>query len=164
MEAILRPLGMNELSPSFRSSMGLTRSAAGERYVMDSNSYFESALEEQVSRPLAQSVLAEYRRNQGSLGEFRRATHAALSRLPYGGKPTESVQLVREAGKWFKKSPIPKLLVLGRPGYLIVGRGRDLALQLPEQTVAEVTGTHLLPEESPDGVGMFLSLWLQNLE
>jgi haloalkane dehalogenase len=164
IESIIRPLGLNELNESFRSTVKLARSAAGERYVMDSNAYFDAALDVQVNRQLSQDVVAEYRRTFGDLGETRRATHSALSQIPVGGKPAESVQMVRGVSQWLKKTPIPKLLVLGNPGYLIAGRGRELAVQIPDQTVAEVTGTHLLPEESPDGVGMFLSLWIEGLD
>jgi haloalkane dehalogenase len=130
---------------------------------MDTDECFEHLLETQVQRPLAPEVQAEYMRSFGDPGEPRRALLSALNLIPASGKPQESAALVKTAGTWFKHTPIPKLLVLGQPGYLVTGRTSDLAQRLPNQTVVSVSGAHLLPEESSEALSFFLSLWLRHL-
>ena len=82
---------------------------------------------------------------------------------PDGSVPEEAIDPLKTVGKWLKKTPIPKLLILGEPGYLITDFGRRTTTQIPQQSVARVSGAHLLPEESPDVVGRFLRLWWQQL-
>jgi haloalkane dehalogenase len=163
MEAITRPLAWHEIPASFRELVKVARSVDGERYVMESDEYLDTCLVDQVSSPLPSNVKEEYRRNLGAAGEERRAQLVALTEIPIGGQPSESASDIRQMGKWLKTTPIPKLLILGEPGYLITEFGRRTAAQIPQQTVARVSGAHLLPEESPDVVGRFLRLWWQQL-
>jgi haloalkane dehalogenase len=163
LEAITRPLAWHEFPESLRESIRRARSTDGRGYVMDSDECFERLLETQVLQPLAPEVQAEYWRAFGHLGEPRRALLSAFNLIPANGKPQESAALVKTVGTWFKQTQIPKLLVLGQPGYLVTGRTRDLALRLPNQTVVKVPGVHLLPEESPEALSLFLSLWLRHL-
>lgn len=163
VEAITRPLAWHEFPESLRESIRRARSPDGRGYVMDSDECFEHLLETQVLRPLAPEVQAEYWRTLGPVGEPRRELLTALNLLPANGKPQESAALVKTAGRWFKQTEIPKLLVLGEPGYLVTGRTRTLAEGLPNQTVVKVSGGHLLPEESPEALSLFLSLWLNRL-
>ncbi len=163
LEAITRPLAWPEFPESLRESIRRARSPDGRWYVMESDECFEHLMDTQVRRSLAPDVQAEYRRAFGHPGEPRRALLSALNLIPANGKPQESAALVKAVGTWFKQTDIPKLLVLGRPGYLVTGRTRDLAERLPNQTVVTVPGAHLLPEESPDAIAFFLSLWLHHL-
>lgn len=161
IESVLRPFIWGDLPESLRQSIKAARADAS--YVLSTDHYFRAALTEQVNRPLSDSVTADYYRHFGTPGDGRRAHLSALSGIAVGGKPTESSTWIRRCGDWLKASPVPKLLILGKPGYILTGRSRELALKLPKQTTASVEGRHLLPEESPDGVGLFLSLWLKNL-
>jgi haloalkane dehalogenase len=156
-------LAWHEIPASFRDLVKIVRSVDGERYVLESDEYLDTCLVDQVSTPLPSSVKEEYRRNLGAAGEERRAQLVALTEIPIGGQPSESASDIRQMGKWLKKTSIPKLLILGEPGYLITDFGRRTATQIPQQTVARVSGAHLLPEESPDVVGRFLRLWWQQL-
>jgi haloalkane dehalogenase len=163
IEAITRPLAWHEFPESFREAIYRARSPDGRGYVMGSDECFQQLIDTQVLRPLAPEVQTEYLRALGHPGEPRRALLSALNLVPANGKPQESAALVKGLGTWFKESDIPKLLVLGRPGYLVTGRTRDLAERLPNQTVVTVPGAHLLPEESPEAIAFFLSLWLDHL-
>jgi haloalkane dehalogenase len=163
IEAITRPLAWHEFPEPFRRAIQRARSPDGRGYVIESDECFQHLIDTQVLRPLAPDVQTEYRRAFGQPGESRRALLSALNLIPANGKPQESATLVKGLGTWFKESDIPKLLVLGRPGYLVTGRTRDLAERLLNQTVVTVHGAHLLPEESPEAIAFFLSLWLGNL-
>ena len=163
MEAITRPLAWHELPGSFRDAVKLARSDDGERYMVQSDEYFDHCLVDQVDTPLPSNVRMEYLRNFGRVGEERRAQLAALTGIPIGGKPKEAAKDIRQMGEWLKSTAIPKLLILGEPGYLLTDFGRRSASQITQQSVARVSGTHLLPEESPDVVGRFLRLWWQQL-
>ena len=163
MEAITRPLAWHELPASYRSAVKLARSADGERYVVQSDEYFDDCLVDQVDAPLPSDVRMEYLHNLGRVGEERRAQLAALTGIPIGGQPSDSASDIRQMGEWLKSTAIPKLLILGEPGYLLTDFGRRSAAQITQQSVARVSGTHLLPEQSPDVVGRFLRLWWQQL-
>jgi haloalkane dehalogenase len=163
MEAITRPLAWHELPGSFRDTVKLARSVDGERYVVQSDEYFDDCLVGQVDAALPSNVRMEYLRNLGPVGEERRAQLAALTGIPIGGKPGEAASDIRQMGEWLKSAAIPKLLILGEPGYLLTDFGRRSAAQITQQSVARVSGVHLLPEESPDVVGRFLRLWWQQL-
>jgi haloalkane dehalogenase len=67
---------------------------------------------------------------------------------------------MRGCYQWLKGSNIPKLLVLGKPGYVLTERARKLALRIPHQRVVTVDGVHLLPQSAPDSLGQFVGLWL----
>lgn len=164
MEAVTRPLAWHEIHDSLREVLKIARSDEGEKYVMRSDDYLQDCLETQTTNVLPPVVEAEYRRAFGAAGSNRRAALTAVADLPIGGRPYESAKLVRAVGSWLKEVEVPKLLVLGEPGYLVMQFGRRAAEQISNQSVVRVSGTHLLPEESPELVGMFLRLWLQDLK
>ena len=164
MEAVTRPMAWHEVPESFRETLKLVRSDDGASYVMRSDEFFEACLDAQTSYRLSPTVAAEYQRAFGPQGDARRAVYNALKDLPLAGRPRESARLVRRIGDWLKASDIPKLLILGQPGYLVTEFGRRAAENIENQSVVRVSGRHLLPEETPELVGTFLRLWWQDLE
>jgi haloalkane dehalogenase len=125
------------------------------------------ALDDMGHRRLEADTLRRVRRGAGSTAEGVRAITSALASLPAAGagagraEADQAERLLASGTAWLAASPVPKLLIEGNPGYLTLGRQRELALGLPNQAVATVDGAHLLPLESPQVVGRLVSLWLQ---
>ncbi len=163
IEAVLRPYIWSDLPPGMAAMLKLARSADGAGFVTDSDAFFQQAVSSQVDRPINEDLIAQWHSEMGPIGSGRRAWLTALETLSVAGKPAEAAAWVKRINEFLKRSDIPKLLVLGKPGYLLTGRSRELAAQFPKQTITSVEGKHLLPVESPDGVGLFLSLWLKSL-
>lgn len=159
MEAVVRPLAWPNLPESYRKALQIARSPEGEGFVMKTDAFFDEVIRTQVGEPLPPKVIEEYRKGLGPPGEGRRALHTAINSLPVSGRPFDTFDLAKRNADWFDTTEIPKLIILGEPGYLLKGREFSPAFQPPNQTVARVSGHHLLPEESPDGVGLFLNLW-----
>lgn len=164
MEAVTRPLAWHEIPESCREIVKRARSDEGEHYVMERDDFFDEWMRDQVLSPLPPEAVEAYRRAFGSQGDARRAVHTALNELPLGGRPRQSAQLLRRVSDWLKEVEIPKLLILGRPGYLVTEFGRNAAKNIANQSMVHVSGRHLLPEESPELVAMFLRLWWRGLQ
>jgi haloalkane dehalogenase len=160
VESVMRPMAWHELDPWLTAAIRRARSSDGVLSLPASRELVAEALQAQTSRPVASSLLAEYQRALGT-PSTRASLAAELAALPVGGRPAESVAMVRSCREFLMTTNVPKLLVLGRPGWLLRKRARDLAVKIPGQTVAAVDGAHLLPAEAPDQIGVFLSLWLQ---
>lgn len=160
IDSVTRPMAWTEVEPSLREVIKTVRKAKGAPGAALGGDFTEHALDSQLADPSAAGVIAGFRR-----GLQTKATRDALAQniaaLPIGGRPPDAVRLLRDARKYLVDASVPKLLVLGRPGWLLSDHARSLAVKIPGQTVAAVDGGHLLPLESPDQIGVFLSLWLQ---
>jgi haloalkane dehalogenase len=159
MESIVRPLIWRDLSPETRRLLKRARSPDGERFVLETWEYVEQSLGLEVLSPLHGAALDEYARALGDQPEERRCLWSALQTIPISGFPNESMDFVKSYGEWLRNSDIPKLFIRGEPGHWMAGRALKATLGLPNQVVHRVRGTHLLPEDSPDGVGLFLAGW-----
>ena len=156
MESIVGPLAWPNLPDRLRTHLRLARTSPAALYSMD---YFEAAMRNEVREPLSQPVVDAYREVWGSGYTHRQAHIHGLRQIPISGKPSTSQQTVIGYQEWLQQSLIPKLLILGRPGMLVTQEGP--AHRMWNQTVVGVVGCHLLAEESPEDITMFLSAWIR---
>lgn len=163
MESIVRPLGGDELPEDVADLFRLARSEDGEEFVLRTDRYLDAALRREVLEPLTRPTVTEYRRGLDGEPEMRRALLTSIREIPIDGTPSYPNYVARMYGEWLQRSSIPKLLVQGDPGYLLAGTLLESARDLPNQTVVTVPGSHLLPEQSPDGIGRFLAHWYGSL-
>ncbi|HSJ28849.1 MAG TPA: alpha/beta fold hydrolase [Acidimicrobiia bacterium] len=163
MESIIRPLEWEDLGPKPREMFERARGADGERFVMDTDEYFDLAVRRELLNPPGKVVTDEFRRTLGRPAEMRQALHTALHTVPIAGSPTASFERVQSYARWLGASSVPKLLVLGQPGYWIVDRLAAEAMALPNTTTVQVSGGHLLPEDAPDGVALMIAQWVRSL-
>lgn len=161
MESIVTPLAWPNIPESLRSPLRRARSEEGSDYVLATERYFEEALSSDTLTPLREPDRVEYRRLWGDTQSSRRAHYSGLRMIPISGSPADTRAAVIRYRRWLERSPVPKLLIAGEPGSLLVGPQLSTAEQFPNQTMVRVRGTHLLPEDSPDGVGTFLSAWFR---
>jgi haloalkane dehalogenase len=164
MESIVRPLSWDELPEDVAELFRLARSEDGEEFVLRTDRYLDAALRREVLEPLSRPAILEYRKGLDGEPEMRRALLTGIRELPIDGTPSYPSYVARMYGGWLRGSTIPKLLVQGDPGYLLAGALLESARDLPNQTVVTVPGSHLLPEQSPDGIGRFLAHWYGSLQ
>ncbi len=162
-DGVVRPMAWAEAQPWLREAVKRARSGDMDDYFLTTDEFLDDALKEFVQGPLSSDLIDAYHRAIGPPGEARLAHMAAIANIPLGGDPPRASHIMHECYDWLKETPIPKLLILGRPGYFLVKRGRKLASRLPHQTVATVDGRHLLPQTAPDAIGRFIQLWLNNV-
>ncbi len=155
MEAVLGQLAWPNLNEATRAHLRLARS------VPDSMEYLDSAMSQEVVTPLALPVVEAYREIWERGSDQRRAQLSGIRHIPISGRPPESQEFVATYQEWLRMSPIPKLMILGKPGMLLGGAQRVQASRLWNQKVVGVVGSHLLAEEAPQDISLFLGAWLR---
>lgn len=163
MESIVRPLEWADLQPKLREMLERSRSPEGEQFVMDTDDYFDLATRREFLTPPGRQIIEEYRRTLGQPAAMRQALHTGLNSIPIGGVPAATHGLVDDYATWLREASVPKLLILGEPGHLLVDDLATEAADLPGTTVVRVSGAHMLPEDSPDGVALLLGQWQRAL-
>lgn len=163
MESVTRPWRSADLAPKPLDVFTRARSEVGGHFVMDTDEYFDLATRREFLTPPGKAVLDEYRATLGRPAEMRRALLTGLTMVPIDGAPASSEAFVATYARWLQEVTVPKLFLRGEPGYWLVGELADEAESLPNTTVARVAGGHLLPADSPDGVGLLLGQWHRSL-
>jgi haloalkane dehalogenase len=164
MEGIVAPLTWADWPDNARNIFGVFRSPAGEQVILDKNVFVERVLPGSVLEPLAEEVMAEYRRPFAEPGESRRPTLTWPRQIPIEGEPAEVVEVVEAYGKWLAgdDSP-PKLFVNAEPGAILTGRARDFCRTWPNQTEVTVAGAHFVQEDSAAEIGAAVAAWMKTL-
>jgi haloalkane dehalogenase len=164
MEGIVCPLTWADWPDNARNIFQVFRSPAGEEVVLDKNIFVEGVLPGAVLKPLAEDVMAEYRRPFAEPGEGRRPTLTWPRQIPIEGEPAEVVAVVEAYGRWLAgdDSP-PKLFVNAEPGAILTGRPREFCRTWPNQTEVTVAGAHFVQEDSGAEIGAAVAEWIQTL-
>jgi haloalkane dehalogenase len=164
MEGIVCPVTWEDWPDNARHIFGVFRSPAGEEVILEKNVFVERVLPGSVLKPMAEEVMAEYRRPFAAPGEGRRPTLTWPRQLPIEGEPAGMVEVVETYGKWMAGdgSP-PKLFVNAEPGAILTGRARDFCRTWPKQTEVTVPGAHFVQEDSGAEIGAAVAEWIQTL-
>jgi haloalkane dehalogenase len=164
MEGIVCPVTWADWPDNARNIFGVFRSPAGEEVILEKNVFVERVLPGSVLKPLAEGVMAEYRRPFSEPGEGRRPTLTWPRQIPIEGEPAEMVEVVETYGKWMAgdDSP-PKLFVNAEPGAILTGRARDFCRAWPNQTEVTVAGAHFVQEDSGAEIGAAVAQWIRTL-
>jgi len=163
MEAIVTPLGWDNLPAAVTDLFRALRSPAGEAMVLDDNVFVEAVLPGAILRPLDDDEMAEYRRPFAEPGEGRRPTLTWPRQIPIDGEPADVTDIVTGYGEWLAASPVPKLFVDAEPGAILTGAARERCRTFPHQDEVTVRGVHFVQEDSPDEIGTALADWYRKL-
>jgi haloalkane dehalogenase len=139
------------------------RSEAGESMVLEKNIFVERVLPGSVLRDLTDEEMAVYRRPFLNPGEDRRPTLTWPRQIPLDGEPADVAEIAARYAAWLSESEVPKLFVNAEPGAILVGRQREFARSLKNQTEVTVRGIHFIQEDSPDEIATAIAEWLKNL-
>ena len=81
--------------------------------------------------------------------------------LPFDDGPADMTVVVNA---WLRRSPIPKLFLLAKPGAINRGEkaARRIATMFPNtESVFVGKGRHYIQEDQPEAIGVALSNWLE---
>ncbi len=160
MEAIVRPLTLDEWPMAAQRIFQGFRSEAGEDLVLQRNIFIERVLPSAVLRDLTDAEMAEYRRPFLEPGEGRRPMLTWPRQIPIDGEPADVVAIVADYAAWLAASPVPKLLIVAEPGSILRGAQLQFCRAWPNQQEVTVAGDHFCPEDSPDQIGAAVATWL----
>jgi len=163
MEAIVQPRAWSDLPEQVRTTFQALRSQAGEKMVLEQNSFVEVMLPRAVLRGLTEEEMEHYRRPFTEPGEARRPTLTWPRQIPFDGEPADVTEIVTAYAEWLSHSDLPKLFVHGRPCTMLQSE-RAFCRTWPAQSEVTVRGLHSLQEDSPAEIGVALATWLQTLE
>ena len=163
MEAIVKPLTWDEWPPPVRPVFQGFRSPAGEKMILEQNTFVEQVLPGAVLRKMSEEEMAVYRRPFTEPGESRRPTLTWPRQIPIEGEPEDVLSIVNEYGQWLSRSDLPKLFVNADPGAILRGTAREFCRAWPNQTEVTVKGSHFIQEDSPNEIGEALAQWLDEI-
>jgi haloalkane dehalogenase len=138
------------------------RSPEGADAVLEKNVFVERLLPASVARGLSAEAHERYREPYRT-PESRWPTLEWPRQLPIENVPAHVHDVVDRYGQWLAGSDVPKLFVNADPGFLLVGRMRELVRRWPALTEVTVPGSHFVQEDSPDEIGRALADWLRTL-
>ena len=163
METIVKPMSWDGWPDQARQLFQAFRSPAGEEIVLEKNTFVERVLPGSILRDLGEAEMAVYRRPYTEPGESRRPTLTWPRQLPIDGEPAEVVDIVRANDAFMAASQMPKLLITGDPGAILLGPLRDHCLAWPNSSEVTVAGNHFIQEDSPDEIGQAVAYWMRGL-
>lgn len=163
METFVTPLQWSDIPEAIADFVKAVRTDAGESLVLGRNRLIERFIPIGVRDPLANDVMAEYRRPYELSGEDRRATLTLMREIPIEGQPAAVVDIVKRNQTWLESSPVKKLFIDADPGFYLSGRSREICRSWPVQSTLTVPGIHLLQEDSGAEIGKAIAEWLETL-
>jgi haloalkane dehalogenase len=165
MEALVAPVTWADWPGEARGIFQAFRSPKGEELILERNYFVEKILPLSVLTPLADEVMAEYRRPFAEPGESRRPTLTWPRQIPIDGEPADVVADVEAYGAWLRSedSP-PKLFVNADPGSILVGPQREFCRSWPNQTEITVPGLHFVQEDSAAAIGAAVADFIGTLK
>jgi haloalkane dehalogenase len=116
-------------------------------------------------RQLTEEEMAYYR-EPFRKPEFRKPVWRWPNEIPIEGKPEDVNRAISEYSRKLQKSNIPKLLLYGEPGALIMKPVVDWCIKdLPIlKTVNIGAGNHYLQEDNPHAIGLEIAKWYDSVQ
>ncbi|MDJ0749712.1 MAG: haloalkane dehalogenase [Woeseiaceae bacterium] len=163
MEGIPCPVSWDDWPDEAKQVFQGFRSEAGETMVLEKNVFVEKVLPGSVLRGLTDEEMAVYRRPFENPGEDRRPTLTWPRQIPLDGEPADVAAIAADYAAWLSQSEVPKLFINAEPGAILLGRQREFARSLKNQTEVTVRGSHFIQEDSPDEIAAAIADWLDRI-
>jgi haloalkane dehalogenase len=162
MESIVRPRQWEDFPAGRDAMFRAFRSAQGEHLILDENAFIEVVMPMSILRSMSEKEMDVYRepfRERDS----RLPMLAWPRELPIDGEPPDVVAIVNDYGAWLAGNSIPKLLIAGDPGAMLIGRAREFCETWSCQQKVTVPGIHYLQEDSPVEIGAAIAHFIKNV-
>ena len=163
MEGIPCPISWDDWPDAAKPVFQGFRSEMGEAMVLEKNVFVENVLPGSVLRGLTEDEMAVYRRPFLNPGEDRRPTLTWPRQIPLDGEPEDVAEIAARYAAWLSESDVPKLFINADPGAILIGRQREFARSLTNQTEVTVAGSHFIQEDSPDEIAAAIADWLAKI-
>ncbi len=163
MEGIPCPVSWDDGPDEAKQVFQGFRSEAGETMVLEKNVFVERVLPGSVLRGLTDEEMAVYRRPFANPGEDRRPTLTWPRQIPLDGEPADVSEIAARYATWLSETDVPKLFINAEPGAILIGKQREFARSLKNQTEVTVKGSHFIQEDSPQEIAAALADWLDSI-
>ena len=163
METIVTPMSWAGWPDAARDLFQAFRSPAGEKIILEKNTFVERVLPGSILRKLEEAEMAVYRKPFSEPGEDRRPTLTWPRQLPIDGEPADVVEIVKANDAFMSAYQMPKLLINAEPGAILKGPLREHCLAWPNTREVTVAGNHFIQEDSPDEIGQAVADWYRGL-
>ena len=163
MEGIPCPISWDDWPADAKQVFQGFRSEAGETMVLEKNVFIEKVLPGSVLRGLTDEEMAVYRRPFQEPGEDRRPTLTWPRQIPLDGEPADVAEIAARYADWLSETNVPKLFINAEPGAILIGKQRDFARSLKNQTEVTVPGSHFIQEDSSAEIAAAIGDWLDDL-
>ena len=163
MEGIPCPVSWDDWPDEAKQVFQGFRSEAGETMVLEKNVFVERVLPGSVLRGLTDEEMAVYRRPFANPGEDRRPTLTWPRQIPLDGEPADVSEIAARYATWLSETDVPKLFINAEPGAILIGKQREFARSLKNQTEVTVKGSHFIQEDSPQEIAAALADWLDSI-
>ena len=163
MEGIPCPISWDDWPDAAKPVFQGFRSEMGEAMVLEKNVFVENVLPGSVLRGLTEDEMAVYRRPFLNPGEDRRPTLTWPRQIPLDGEPEDVAEIAARYAAWLGESDVPKLFINADPGAILIGRQREFARSLTNQTEVTVAGSHFIQEDSPDEIAAAIADWVRSI-
>lgn len=163
MEAIVQPASWSDWPEDATPIFKAMRSDAGEKIVLEKNTFVEKILPASIMRDLTDAEMDEYRRPYLEAGESRRPTLTWPRQIPIDGSPSDVHDIVSSYSAWMAENEIPKLFINADPGSILRGGPRRFCRTWKNQTEVTAAGIHFIQEDSPDEIGAAIRGWRDRL-
>ncbi len=160
MEAIVRPMRMDDLDLVPRLMFRAMRGPLGELLVIRMNLFIEQILPMSVQRELSVAEMDAYRAPYRAGGEDRRPLLTWPREIPFDGEPADTHEILSAYSSWLPTTSFPKLLIAAQPGAILTGEALAHARSFANQTELEVEGIHFVQEDAPDEIGRGIAAWM----
>ena len=160
MEALVRPFAdWQDWDEGAASLFQAIRSPAGEKIILEKNTFVERILPGSILRKLHREEMDEYRRPFLNPDE-RWPTLSWPRSIPVSGEPANVDKIIADYADWMSTNDIPKLFVNADPGAILTGSQRDFARTWKNQNEITVKGSHFIQEDSGREIGQAIVDWL----
>jgi len=165
MEAMIRPLSLEDMPGSLRMAMRMMRMpGTGWLMISAANMFLKKMLPDLTYAEISSEALAYYRSAFPTIAS-RKAIRQWPRELPLDGRPADNTAVVEAYRQWLTKTDIPKLLFYGNAGVAIkeaeVAWCRENLSNLDSIDLGDAI--HFVQETHPETIGTELSKWFAAL-
>jgi pimeloyl-ACP methyl ester carboxylesterase len=150
-------------APDIRDLLAEVRGPGGAKAILTRDVLVEQYLNRLTLRHLGPEELRAYRGTSRARVRPRNAMLAMIRQLPLKSHPGPIDDLAEEIRIWCSRTPIPKLVIGGSPGFLVPLPILATTAKWANATTAQVRGLHFLTEDSPAKLTSLVLDWLDRL-
>lgn len=163
IEGSFRVTNDTKFDPDIRDFLADVRGPGGAPMILTRNMLVEFYLSRLTLRHLGPEELGAYRGPSRRDGKSRNAMLSMIRQLPLKSHPGPIDDLASEIRIWCSRTPIPKLVVGGSPGFLVPQPILATTAKWSNTTTASVRGLHFLMEDSPARITSLVLDWLDGI-
>jgi len=149
--------------PDIQHFLSDVRGERGKSMILARNLLIEFYLNRLTSRHLGPEELRGYRDPYRKAGKSREAMLSMIRQLPLRSHPGPIDGLAEEIRRWCSASTTPKLVIGGKPGFLVPQPVLATTAKWANTRIAMVPGLHFLMEDSPARLTSIMLDWLGDI-